>query len=235
VDPTSSRFLRAGRDAPSCALLFVTALLVACQSGPPPTPLDRGHAAFAEGRTKEAGALYEEAIRTQPDRLAEALHGSARVQTVSRQPERALALYGRVAKADRVYFHAEARSDYAQALLLAGQSRLAKKKHESAIDALEALRKLDPDYPGVSKTLAAAYTGHGDALAMHARRTEAMKRYEQAMALRPQAADAWIGAAEILIATGRKKEALALLGDARRYNPSDGRVRALTVQAMGVY
>ena len=70
MDPTSSRFPRAGRDAPSCAVLFVTALLVACQSGPPPTPLDRGHAAFAEGRTKEAGALYEEAIRQGSGRVA---------------------------------------------------------------------------------------------------------------------------------------------------------------------
>ena len=218
-----------------CGLLAFVALTLACQSGPPPTPLDRAHAAFEAGRIEEAGLLYDEAARTQPDRRAEALHGSARVRMVGREPERALALFSEVAKVDRDYFTAHARDDYAQTLLLAGRARLARKKLEPAIDALEALQRIDPDYPGLTRALAEAWTAHGEQLSMHGRRTEAMRRFERAMELRPQAADAWIGAAEILIATGRKKEALALLADARRYNPSDGRVRALTVQAMGVY
>ena len=219
------------------ALTSVGVLLaLACQSGAPQTPLDRGHAAFAAGRTREASALYEEAERTQPDRLAEALYGQAKVALVRRRPERALSLHARIAHVDRAYFDEHVRSDYAQTLLHAGRGRLAKKKKVGpAIAALEALRDIDPEYPELEKTLAAAYTAQGEALALRGRRTEALARFEQAMALRPGAADAWVGAAEILIATGRRQEALSLLGDARRHNPSDGRVRALTVQAMDVY
>ncbi len=224
----------AGRVA-LAALATAIAFAVGCQTGPPPTPIDRAHTAFDAGDLEAAFALYEEAARTQPQRRAEALHGAARVRTLRRDPERALALYRAVAKADGDYFTAAARGDYAQTLLLAGQMRLEADELAASIDALEALHRIDPDYPGLSKALAQAWTAHGEQLSMHGRRTEAMARFEGAMALRPQAAEAWIGAAEILIATGRKKEALALLSNASRYNPSDGRVRALTVQAMGVY
>lgn len=217
------------------AALLLCAGLVACQSGPPPTPLERADAAFAAGRLDDALSLYDEAARTQPDRRAEALHGAARVYTVRRRPEQTLALYAEVARADRDYFVARARADYARALLQAGEKRRASRRFEAAIEALQALQRIDAGYPGLAKALAAALTEHGEALAVEGRRTEALARFEEAMAVRPQAADAWVGAAEILIATGRSKEALQLLGDARRYNPSDGRVRALTVQAMGVY
>lgn len=211
------------------------AIVLACQSGPPPTPLQLGEQAFLQKDYRLADERFAAAVTAQPDRKAAALHGRARVALVMRDPESSLRFYSECSKADAQYFRSAARPDYAITLLEVGKLRLSRKKVDAALSALRALQKVEPAQPGLDEALASALTASGRSYALHGHRKQALARFQEAMSLRPHAADAWVGAAEILLASGQKKQALALLTDARRHNPSDERVRALTVQAMGVY
>lgn len=205
-----------------------------CQSGPPPSLVEQGDAAYAQGEYRAADALYARALTATPG-LPAALHGRARVSVVQRNPEVALRLHGELAKADPGYWRSAARADYALALFEAGKSRLGKGQAAGAVRALRALRKVDSEWPRLDGWLARALTAHAAELSMHGRRKEALALFEEAAQLDPASTPAYVGAAEILIGSGRKKEALELLEVAREIDPGDRRVRALTMEAMGLY
>jgi len=210
--------------------------VAACASAPPPTPLARAEAALLEGRFDDAQTLYDEARRTDREQAAEAMHGLGRVALAEGHPEQAIVVLEKLARVDRAYFTAHAEFDYADALLDAGRGRLEREGGaREAVDLLEKAYGLAPDHPGVTPALAEAHTSRGERLAIQGQRTRALVHFERARSLRPRNADAWVGAAEILIAANRKPDALELLSEARHLYPADGRVRSLTVQAMGVY
>ncbi len=215
-------------------LLGLTLWGVACASGPPPTLVEQGDAAFAEGAYRAADALYQQALEAQP-RSLEALHGRARVAVVLRRPEDALRAYGQIGRIDRAYLTGRAAPDHARALYEAATSRLDTGEAGKALQAMRVLSKVDAGYPGTPVLLARVLTAYGEWLVMHGRRDEAMRHYKEAMATDPGLAAAYVGAAEILLTAGDRGAALALLTDAQRKSPGDRRIRALTVQAMGLY
>jgi tetratricopeptide (TPR) repeat protein len=219
-------------------VLFVLALIallpVGCASPPPPSLAEQGDAAFERGAYREADRLYSEAIRVRADDPW-ALYGSARTALRLHDPERSLGLYARLDRADREFFRDVAGAEYARTLRAAGLARLDAGRTGGAVKAFRALRQVDPNEKGIRDLLSRALTAYGQDLVMHGRREEAMKIYREAIALTPRSAAPYVGAAEILISTGRRKDALALLQGAREHNPTDSRVRALTVEAMGLY
>jgi tetratricopeptide (TPR) repeat protein len=216
-------------------LALLGALLSACQSGPPPSLVEQGDAALAAGEAQRADALYVRALEEGTAEPARALHGRARVALALRDPERALRVYGDLARADRGYWQRTARVDYGEALFAAGRQRLVDGRAGEAVEALRASRRVDPARAGLGRWLRKALCAHAEALAMHGRRDQALALFREALEVDPGAVGAYVGAAEILIGTGRKQEALALLEVARRADPNDGRVRALTMEAMGLY
>lgn len=210
-------------------------LLAACQSGPPPSWVEQGDAALAAGEAQRADAFYVRALEEGTPEAARALHGRARAALVLRDPERALRIYRGLARTHRAYWQDAARADYAEALFAAGRQRLADGRAAEAVEALRAARRVDPARDALGRWLRKALCAHAEALAMHGRRDEALGLFREAFEADPGAIGAYVGAAEILIGTGRKQEALALLEVARRADPNDGRVRALTMEAMGLY
>ena len=208
--------------------------MAGCQSGPPPSLVEQGDAAFARGEYRTADDLYSQALADDAS-TARALLGRARVAVARGEGEAALRYHARLAKLDREYWRDVARQDYAGALASAGQSRLDANRAEASVEALRALRRVDPDWPNGSRLLGRALTARADELAMHGYRTEALALYQEAAGVDPGSTRAYVGAAEILIGTGRKQEALAILETAREVAPGDSRVRALTMEAMGLY
>jgi len=184
---------------------------------------------------READALYVRALAEGDPAPEAALLGRARVALALREPERALRLHAELARAHRAWWQRTARDDYAAALFAAGRARLDARRAGDAVAALRALRSLDPAWPGLDRVLARALSARAAELAMHGRRDDALALYREATEADAGAVAAYVGAAEILIGSGRKQEALALLERARRADPSDGRVRALTMEAMGLY
>ncbi len=218
----------------SLAWLALVSGLVGCQSPPPLSLVEQAEAAYTRGAYKQADEIYGRALVEAPG-SGRALHGRARVALALRDPESALRLYGELAKLDRRYFASVTRDDYALTLLEAGRARLAAGKLAGSIQALRVLQRVKPQQKGLAGELSRALTTHGEKLAMHGKRDEAMKYFKEAIELTPNSPAPYVGAAEILLASGRKKEALSLLTAGRRYSPSDGRLRALAVEAMGVY
>jgi tetratricopeptide (TPR) repeat protein len=215
-------------------LLGLALWVVGCQSGPPPSLVEQGNLAFAEGQYRAADALFAQALATNA-RWVEALHGRARVAVAMHQPEAALRGYTQISKIDRSYITRLAKRDYAQALFEAARGRLDTQASEQALQAMRALERLMPGYPGFDAQMARVLTSHAAWLTMHGRRAEAMRLYKQAISLDPSSAAPYVGAAEILLTDGKRQAALALLTDAQRRSPGDRRIRALTVQAMGLY
>lgn len=206
-----------------------------CARPPALTPLERADAAYSAGSLEEARALYGESQRTHPETAALALHGLGRVTLALGDPDAAVEALGQLKRSDRRRFDASARDDYARALLEAAEQRLGDADDlEGALSLLRKLRHFDSTHPGGSAALARAHTRMGERLSMQRQRTRALVHFAQARALEPASADAWVGAAEILIAVTRHHEALRLLGEARDRFPTDGRVRSLAVRAMRV-
>jgi tetratricopeptide (TPR) repeat protein len=229
------RSLESPRSRRPGALVAVLLLLfAACQSGPPLSLVDQGEAALSRGAFREADGYFERALAANPADPT-ALHGRAKVARIQRDPERALRYYGQISKVDRAYFRSATRDDYALALLDAGNDRLRRGKPASALQALRVLQHTKPGQKGAEDALSRALTAQAERLNMLGKRNEALAHYREAIGLTPHLAAPYVGAAEVLLASGQNKEALALLTDARKHNPSDNRVRALMVEAMGLY
>ena len=205
-----------------------------CKSPPPASLSEQAEAAYGRGAYGQADQLFRQMSLESPA-SGPALHGRARVAVALRDPETALRFYGKLSRLDRQYFVATTRDDYALALLAAGRARLASGELAGALQALRVLQRVKPQQRGFADTLSRTLTAQGEKLAMHGKRSEAMKHFREAIELTPQTPAPYVGAAEILLATGRKKEALTLLGAGRRHSPADGRLRALAVEAMGIY
>jgi tetratricopeptide (TPR) repeat protein len=196
--------------------------------------VELGDAALAERSWAEADAYYVRALGASPQDPG-AIHGRARVATRLRKPEQALRHFSRLAHADRAWFEGKARDDYTVALIEAGRTRMARRDPKAALDVIRIAYALRPDQAGMTDLYAKALSGSAAKHAMHGQRKQAAALYDEAMKAAPHDVDAYVGKAEILIAVGKRKEALALLIDARKQAPSDRRIRALTVEAMGLY
>jgi tetratricopeptide (TPR) repeat protein len=219
----------------ACAAGLLLLAAWGCQNGPPPRLVEQGDVAFVAGDYVSADALYAQAVAQGGADVGPALLGRARVALAVREPERALRMHRRLARTDRPYWLAHARDDYATALSAAGRERLRSGHAGDAVEAFRTLAAVDPAWPELERWLSRSLTRHAAGLAMHGRREEALALYREAVEADPGAVEACVGAAEILIGTGRRDEALAVLEVARRADPGDGRVRALTMEAMGLY
>jgi tetratricopeptide (TPR) repeat protein len=214
------------------ALLLVV-LLQGCASGPPPTPIELGEAALAEGDWSSAKSHFADALRMDA-RVGRAWLGTARAQLMARDAEGALRSLGRLSKVDRNLFLSDARESYGDALDGAARLRLDRKKSESGLVAVRALSKLDPERRGLSSLLGRALIAEAGRRSWQGDRARALALYREACAVVPGKLDAWIGAAEILLELHRGKEAMQLLAMARKHHPTAGSIRTLTIQALSV-
>lgn len=206
--------------------------LAGCRSGAPPTLVERADAVLAKGDRLEAARLYREAAVQDPDNVR-AWHGRAVVALLDAEPEASLGFYVEIARRDREYLQSHARLDYSATLIAAGHERLARGRSDGAVRALKAAREITPGVPGLDQDLGRALTARGERLSMLGHSKRALADFNQAIVLTPGRAEPYVGAAQILLAHGRKDAALKLLAVARRHHPSDLRVRALTIEAVG--
>lgn len=138
----------------------------------------RGDEALVAGRQAEARAAFEEALLLRPDNEA-AQAALARAEAL----DAVLAAMQRGARAERDGAFDTARAAYAEALELDGQWAPAR-------EALARVRRTQAD-AGFQALLSRGYGFIGDE-----RYREAMEAFEEALALRPQAADAQEGLAQ---------------------------------------
>jgi len=164
-------------------------LSFACQSGPPPTLAERGHAAVELGDFKGADALFVAALEQDPGDVS-ALHGRARVALNQRDPEAALAFFLGAARHDRSYLARAGRADYLATLHEAALGRLRARRPKAALAALRAIQQMDPHRKGLSPALAEALTGRAEELAMHGQRREAIEGARRSISWRLRAATA---------------------------------------------
>ena len=213
--------------------LLAAVLLQACASGPPPTPVELGESALSEGDWRSAKSYFAEALRIDSG-LGRAWLGQARAQLLARDPERSLKSLSSLSKTDRGLFLGEGRDPYVDALEAAAKSRLGRKKPGAALVAARALSKLDPDRRGLSSLLGRALIGEADQQKWKGERERALTLYREACVVVPGTLDAWVGTAELLLESGRGKEAMQLLAAARKRHPTAGAIRTLTIQALGL-
>ena len=215
-------------------LLFVAGLLCqACAGGPPPTAVELGESALSQGDWRSAKKHFAEALRIE-SRFGRAWLGQARTQLMARDPEGSLRSLSSLSKVEPALFRIEGREPYLQALDGAARSRLAHQKNESALVAVRALAKLDPDRRGLGPLLGQALIGEADRRKWKSERSQALALYREACIVVPGKLDAWVGAAEILLEQGQGKEAIELLGMARKRHPTAGAIRTLTIQALSI-
>lgn len=214
-------------------LLFALALLQGCVSGPPQPPVELGEIALAQGDWRSAKTHFAEALRMDA-RLGRAWLGQARTQLMARDPEGSLRSLSSLSKLDRDLFHGDARAPYSDALEAATQSRLDRKQPESALIAVRALSKLDPERRGLSSLLGRALIGEAERRRWQGDREGALTLYREACTVVPGTLEAWVGAVEILLESGRGKEAMHLLALARKRHPTAGSIRSLTIQALSL-
>jgi tetratricopeptide (TPR) repeat protein len=213
-------------------LLAVLMLSNGCVSGPPPTNVELGEAALEAGNWRLAKTHFTEALKADP-RSGGAWFGQARAQMKGRNPEGALQSLSSLSKADRPLFVSEAGATYRDALEAATRHRLGRDQNEAALVAARTLAKLDPGRRGLARLLGQAIVGEAARRRWQGDRAVALTLYREACQISPEALDAWVGAAEILLELGRGNEAIRLLEAARTAHPTAGQIRMLTVQALG--
>lgn len=209
------------------ALLF----LPSCAAGPPPTATERGLAALAREEFAIASGYFAEALRANPQN-GEAWQGQATAQVGALDPESALRSLARLAQVDAARFSGEGKATYADALASATKQRNAQGHHEAALQSARALVQLDPERRGLDRLFGQALLKEGERLARFGRQKQAFALYAEACKIVPQQLEAWVGAAEILIVSGKGKAAVRLLESARKHHPTAGSIRSLTLQAM---
>jgi tetratricopeptide (TPR) repeat protein len=161
-----------------------------------------GAVLFAEGRTAEAVAQYEEALRLRPDypeahsNLGSALFAEGRADEAIAQCEEALRL----------------EPDYAEAHINLGGALFAEGRADEAIAQYEEAVRLKPNY-------AEAHDNLGIALKAEGRTDEAIAQCEEALRLKPDLAEAHKNLGDALDAGGRTDEAIAQYEEALRLNP----------------
>jgi tetratricopeptide (TPR) repeat protein len=213
-------------------LVLFVALVEGCASGPPPTPTELAEQALLRGDWRMAQRQFEVVLHTDP-RNGRAWLGAARAHLVGHDPEQALSSLGMLARVDPLRFKGEARPTYADALEGVTKLRLARKQTPSALVAVRALAKLDPERRGLNRILGDVILAEADRLRLRGDRQAAFALFQEATRVVPQMLSGWIGAAEMLIESEQGKGAVRLLESARQYHPASGEIRMLTIQALG--
>lgn len=207
------------------------ALVQGCASGPPPTPTELGELALAEGDWRSAETHFAEALRL--DRTeGRAWLGQARAQLLGRDPEGSLRSLSSLAEVDPERFRSEAQEVYTDSLDAALRVRLERKQSEAALAAARALVKLEPKRNGLPRLLGLALIQEAERLRLLGDRKQALALYREACDVTPRDLDAWVAAAEILLETKKRKQAMELLEMARKSHPTAGAIRTLTLQAL---
>ena len=213
-------------------LCLAVSFSTACVSGPPPTAVERGESALAEGDWRSAKMHFAEALRADP-RLGRAWFGQARSQLAGGDPEGTLRSLSSLSKVDRALFVGEARATYADGLDAATRQRLGREQSEAALVAVRALAKLEPDRRGLDSLLGRALVSEAARRRWLGEPKGALSLYREACQIAPNTLDAWLGAAEILIEFKQGREAMQLLEIARKNHPTAGQIRTLSIQALG--
>lgn len=205
--------------------------MAGCASGPPPTETELGEQALGRGEWHEARIHFAIALRTDP-RDGRAWLGQAKAQIGERDPEAALESLGSLAEVDPVHFRELGRTAYADALEGAAVGRLNRKKTPQALEAARALKKLDPERAGLDRLLGNAILAEASRLRRRGQVRPAFALYQEATRVVPQRLEGWLGAAEIMIESNQGKGAVRFLEAARRYHPTSGEIRMLSIQAI---
>lgn len=219
---------------PIVAVTAAIALVAACASGPPPSPVELGERALAAGDWRAARGHFAEALRADASD-GRAWLGQARAQLRGREPEAALGSLARLARLDPARLREpDGRATHADVLEAAAQARLAASRSEPALAAVRALAKLAPDRRGLDRLLGRALVAEGTRRRLLGERDAALALYREACRVTPATLEAWVAAVELLIETGRGREARAVLEAARQVHPTAGAIRTLTLQTLGM-
>jgi tetratricopeptide (TPR) repeat protein len=221
---------------PILALLVLglaLAWLPSCASGPPPTPTELGEQALASGDWRSAKTHFAEALRLD-DRDSRAWLGQARAQLAGRDPEASLRSLSSLAKTDPDRFRGEAQGTYADSLDAVVRQRLGRSQNEAALQAVRVLAKLEPKRKGLPRLLGRTLVGEATRRRLMGERKPALALYREACEVTPGDLEAWIGAAEILLETKKRKQTIRLLEAARTFHPTAGAIRTLSLQAMRI-
>lgn len=206
-------------------------LLAGCASGPPPTETELGEQALVAGDWRGALTHFALALRADPAD-GRARLGEARAHLSGRDPEAALRSFGALARIDRTRFQGEGREPYADALAAAVRVRLRRDQSEAAVAAARALTRLEPDRVGVRRLLAEALLAEAERQRLRGDAQKAYALYAETTRTDPSQLAGWVGSAELLIESKDGKGAVRLLEAARRYHPTAGEIRTLTIQAL---
>jgi tetratricopeptide (TPR) repeat protein len=217
-----------------CLSLCLAVLLAsACASGPPPTAVERGEAALADGDWRSAKAHFAEALQAESG-SGRAWLGQARAQLAGRDPEGALRSLSSLSRVDRPLFDVDGRAVYLAGLEGATRLRLRRDQSKAALEAARALTRLEPDRPNLDRLLGSALVAEAARRRWLGESRPALSLYREACQVVPATLDAWLGAAEILIELNQGKQAIQLLVIARKTHPTAGQIRTLTIQALAL-
>jgi len=211
--------------------LILIGLLQACASGPPPTATELGEAALARGDWAQARIHFHGALADDPGQ-GRAWLGQAQAEVEGRDPEAALRSLSGLARVDRARFEQDAPEIYADTLEAVTRQRLARGQAEPAFAAAQALARADPERRGLGALLGRAIVAEADRHRLLGEREKALELFGEACTVAPELLEAWISTAELMIETGRGREAVRLLEQARRFHPSSGELQTLSVQAL---
>ena len=191
---------------------------------PPPADLDagtltvQGIALDLLGRSQEALALYEQAIRLNP-KYAAAQHNRGLALLQLGRHEEALAAYEqaiRLAEADirpGKDLTPRADSDLCETYQQKGLALRRLGRQDEALSAFEQALRLNP-------MVAGTHNNYGNVLYDLGRKEEALAAYEQAIHLDPTYAIAYLNQGNVLLQFGRHEEALASFEQARHLDPT---------------
>lgn len=211
------------------ALIF--AGLQGCANGPPPTETELGELALAEGEWRKARTHFALALRENSEN-GRAWLGQAQADLAGRDPEAALRSLGGLAKVDAERFRGIGRETYAEALAGATRQRLKRDQSQAALVTARALAKMEPERSGIKRLLGDALLAEGDRLRLRGDPQGAYALFVEATRVDPSQLQAWVGTAELLIEARDGKSAVRLLEAARKYHPTSGEIRTLTIQAL---
>ena len=167
-----------------------------------------GNALDVSGRTEEAAAHFQEALRLRPDYAEAHVNLGNALMTMNRLEEAAT----HVEEALRI------KPDFLHAHLSLGVVRLRQGRLEEAAEQLQEALRIDPD-------VALAHNNLGQVFFEQDRLEEAMAEYREAIRLDPRLAIAHLNSGRLLRRQGRDVEALGFLSEAVRLQPSDAAAR----------
>ena len=136
-------------------------------------------------------------------------------------------VFSELKRVDAGYFRDRAAADHQFALYQAARSRLWRGDPARALEALQQLRALDPDHPGLRDLMPRVLIAEGGRLQVVGRGEEAEALFREATGERPSEAGLAVELAEKLVEMGRTDTAITVLSDALLRNPNDERLISL--------